>query len=55
MVLGSRREMRGARDDSGSQWTFCSVEDKKRSADTEQKRTSNKSNWGRTEKKRAGA
>lgn len=39
MVLGSRREMRGAKDDSGSQWTFCSVEDKKRSANTEQKRT----------------
>lgn len=39
MVVGSRREMRGAKDDSGSQWTFCSVEDKKRSADTEQKRT----------------
>ena len=54
MVLGSRREMRGARDDSGSQWTFCSVEDKKQSADTEQKRTSNKSNWGRTEKKEMG-
>ena len=29
MMLGSRREMRGAEDDSWSQWTFCSVEDKK--------------------------
>lgn len=54
MVLGSRREMRGARDDSGSQWTFCSVEDKKRSADTEQKRTSSLTGAGQ-EKKRAGA